>query len=68
MYDDKTVSAIIVAAGSSNRMGRDKLLMELLGKSVIARTLLAFSSTGFFDEIILVSGEKNKEAFEEEFE
>jgi len=68
MYNSHTVSAIIVAAGSSNRMGRDKLLMELLGKSVIARTLLVFYNTGFFDEIILVSGEKNKEAFEAEIE
>ena len=66
MYNNKTVSAIIVAAGSSNRMGKDKLLLKLGGKSVIARTVQAFSETGFFDEIILVAGENNLEIFKEE--
>lgn len=68
MYHNKTVSAIIVAAGSSTRMGKDKLLIELCGKSVIVRSLEAFVKTGFFDEIILVSNEKNIEAFGAELE
>lgn len=62
MYNNKTVSAIIVAAGNSRRMKKDKMLLPLCGKSVIVRTVQAFFSTGFFDEIIIVSGEKNMEA------
>lgn len=68
MYQNKTVSAIIVAAGSGTRMGRDKLLINLFGKSVIVRSLEAFSKTGFFDEIIIVASEKNKEVFASELE
>lgn len=49
------ISAIIVAAGSSERMGRDKILMELSGMTVIERTLRAFIDPGFSDEIVIVS-------------
>lgn len=66
MYNGKTVAAIIVAGGSSTRMGRDKLLLDLCGKSVIARTVAVFAECGFFDEIILVSSYNNKDAFAEE--
>lgn len=66
MYNNKTVSAIIVAAGSGTRMGKDKMLIELFGKSVLSRTVEAFDCTGFFDEIIVVSSLKNMEAFREE--
>lgn len=68
MFQGKTVSAIIVAAGSSRRMKKDKMLISLYGKSVIARTLQVISETGFFDEIILVSGEDNINPFEAELE
>lgn len=66
MYNGKTVSAIIVAAGTGTRMGRDKMLIDLFGKSVLSRTVEAFSRTGFFDEIIIVCSEKNRGAFAEE--
>ncbi len=66
MYNNKSVSAVIVAAGCSSRMGMDKMLIPLLGKSVIAHTVAAFKGTGFFDEIIIVSGEKNIAAFSAE--
>lgn len=66
MYNEKTVSAIIVAAGSGTRMGRDKMLINLFGKSVLSRTVEVFSSTGFFDEIIIVCSEKNMDTFAEE--
>ena len=46
-------------------MGTDKLLIPLCGKSVIAHTVCAFKETGFFDEIIIISG-NNGEAFREE--
>ena len=52
-------SAVIVAGGSSTRMGADKLLMELRGRPVIERTLLAFERSGSVDEIVVVTrGEK----------
>ena len=66
MYNNHTVAAIIVAAGNSTRMKSDKMLIPLLGMSVIARTVNVFSKCGFFDEIILVSSEKNMNILEEE--
>lgn len=68
MYNDKTVSAVIVAAGNSRRMGRDKMLITLSGKSVIARTAEAFCAAEFIDEIIIVAGEKNILPFKKEME
>jgi 2-C-methyl-D-erythritol 4-phosphate cytidylyltransferase len=51
------VSAIIVAAGSSRRMGFDKLFAPLAGKPVIWHSLKAFSDCKEVDEIILVAKE-----------
>ena len=48
------LSAIIVAAGSSERMGFDKLFALVSGKPVIAYTIAAFEGTDCVDEIILV--------------
>lgn len=48
-------AAVIVAAGSSQRMGEDKTVMSLGGIPVIARTLRAFEKSPFVDEIILVT-------------
>jgi 2-C-methyl-D-erythritol 4-phosphate cytidylyltransferase len=48
------LSAIIVAAGSSERMGFDKLFALVSGKPVIAHTIAAFENTTCVDEIILV--------------
>lgn len=50
-------SAIIVAAGSSRRMGFNKLLAELAGAPVLLRTLEEFQACGDIDEIIVVTGE-----------
>jgi 2-C-methyl-D-erythritol 4-phosphate cytidylyltransferase len=48
------LSAIIVAAGSSQRMGFDKLFALLGDKPVIGYALSAFERTDCVDEIILV--------------
>lgn len=48
------LSAIIVAAGTSRRMGFDKLFAPLLGKPVLAHTLDAFEEATCVDEMILV--------------
>jgi 2-C-methyl-D-erythritol 4-phosphate cytidylyltransferase len=48
------LSAIIVAAGSSERMGFDKLFALVSGQPVIAHTIVAFERTDCVNEIILV--------------
>lgn len=48
-------SAIIVASGSSRRMGFDKLMATLAGKSVLAHSLKAFAACPAIEEIILVT-------------
>ena len=48
------LSAIIVAAGSSERMGFDKVFAPIAGKPMIAYTIDAFERTPCVDEIILV--------------
>lgn len=48
-------AAVIAAAGSSTRMGADKLMMVLDGLPVIAHTLLAFEQCQYVDRIILVT-------------
>ncbi len=49
------VSAIIVAAGSSRRMGFDKLFAPLAGKPVLWHSLKAFSDCDEIDEILVVT-------------
>ena len=48
-------TAVIVAAGSSQRMGQDKLTLPLCGTSVIERTLQAFEACETIHEIIIVT-------------
>lgn len=59
------LTAIIVAAGSSQRMGFDKLLALLGDKPVLAHTLGAFEQTDCVDEIILVAREERVQEFQE---
>lgn len=61
MYNGKTVTAIITAAGSGTRMNKDKMLMPILGESVICHTVAVFKECGFFDEIIVLASENNIE-------
>ncbi|MHA3773761.1 2-C-methyl-D-erythritol 4-phosphate cytidylyltransferase [Verrucomicrobiota bacterium sgz303538] len=51
------VSAIIVAAGSSRRMGFDKLFAPLAGKPVLWHSLQAFSECDDIDEILVITRE-----------
>ena len=57
MEEQIRVSAVIVAAGSSRRMGFDKLSCCWQGKTVLARSLEAFDSHPMVEEIILVTGQ-----------
>jgi len=59
------LSAIIVAAGSSQRMGFDKLLALLADKPVLAHTIDAFERTASVQEIILVARAERVKEFEE---
>ena len=57
---EKTVSAVLVAAGSSTRMGFDKLSFDLGGETVLHRSIRAFAQCPQVTEIVLVAG-KNRE-------
>jgi 2-C-methyl-D-erythritol 4-phosphate cytidylyltransferase len=50
-------SAIIVAAGSSRRMGFNKLMAPLCGEPVLRRTLGVFQQCAAIDEIIVVTSD-----------
>lgn len=56
MLHGHTVTAVIVAAGSSARMGFDKLAYEYGGSSVLAHSLAAFDAHPAVDGIVLVAG------------
>jgi 2-C-methyl-D-erythritol 4-phosphate cytidylyltransferase len=52
------LSAILVAAGDSRRMGFDKLFAAIAGKPVIAHTMGAFELASCVDEVIVVAREE----------
>ncbi len=55
--------AIIVAAGSSRRMGFDKLTADLAGRPVLAHSLLTFEHCEDVDHIVIVAAAGRKEEF-----
>jgi 2-C-methyl-D-erythritol 4-phosphate cytidylyltransferase len=59
------LTAIIVAAGSSQRMGFDKLLALLGDKPVLAHTIDAFERAGSVHEIIVVARAERISEFQE---
>ncbi len=54
------ITAIIVAAGSSTRMGFDKILTPLCGKPLFIHSVLAFSKADIDKIIIVTSSDKIK--------
>lgn len=54
------LGAVIVAAGSSRRMGFDKLAADLGGMPVLARTLLAFQNTPDITAITVAAREETR--------
>ena len=46
---------VVLAAGSSKRMGRDKLMMEVGGVPVLVRSLQAMQDCAAIDELIVVT-------------
>ena len=66
MYKEMKVSAIIVAAGNSTRMGeieKSKIFLEVKDNSIIEHTLNAFEVVEEIDEIIVVIREEDEEMF-----
>ena len=60
------VSAVIPAAGSSTRMGSgNKLMLEIQGVPVLARTIDVFQKNHLIDEIILVCREQDMMEYRE---
>lgn len=56
---NKTVTAVIVAAGSSRRMGFDKLTCRLSGGTVLEMSLRAFDRHPLVQDIVLVTGQND---------
>lgn len=55
----KHISVVILAAGKSVRIGKDKMLLPLKKKTVVESTVEPF--LGLADEIIIVTGKNNDE-------
>jgi len=58
-------AAVIVAAGSSRRMGFDKLAAELCGQSVLRRSVEAFMAVDEITRVIVVGPEERFDALTE---
>lgn len=50
-------AAVIAAAGSSSRMGEDKIMLPMGGEPVIVRTVRALEQSGLISEIVIVTRE-----------
>lgn len=56
------VTAVLVAAGSSTRMGFDKLSFDLGGETVLERSVRAFDECPEVDELLIVTGASSENA------
>ena len=54
------VSAVVLAAGASMRMGQQKLLLSLAGEPLVRRTVRQVCEAGF-DDVLVVVGSDHKE-------
>lgn len=64
MSDERGVAGIVLAAGSSTRMGRNKLLLDVDGETLVRRSVRLAGEAGL-DPVILVTG-RFREAVERE--
>lgn len=63
LFGTPFTAAVIVAAGSSQRMGgEDKQFIELCGKPVLARSMAAFQRCPVIEEIVVVTKPSSVEA------
>lgn len=56
------MTAVLVAAGSSTRMGFDKLSFDLGGEIVLERSVRAFDECPEVDELVIVTGASGENA------
>ena len=62
--ENQSACAVIVAAGSSRRMGgENKLLLPLCGKPVLAHTMAAFQACDAIRDIVLVCREQDMDTY-----
>jgi molybdenum cofactor cytidylyltransferase len=54
------ISAVVLAAGASTRMGRQKLLLPLGGEPLVRRVVKQVSDAGF-DEVLVVVGNESEQ-------
>ena len=55
----ETAAAIVLAAGESRRMGRDKTLLPIAGRPLLAHTLAAFEACDAVDQVVVVLAASN---------
>jgi len=58
------ISALITAAGSSTRYGKNKMLEPVQGKPLLIRTLERFLACGEIEEIIVTARDSDKKTYE----
>jgi molybdenum cofactor cytidylyltransferase len=56
--DRPRVCAIVLAAGSSTRMGRNKLLLDVAGESLVRRAVRAAVDAGLDDVVVVLGHEE----------
>lgn len=54
------VAAIVLAAGSSRRMGRNKLLLDLAGETVVRRTVRSVVTAGLHPVVVVLGHEEER--------
>jgi 2-C-methyl-D-erythritol 4-phosphate cytidylyltransferase len=58
------ISALITAAGSSTRYGKNKMLEPVQGKPLLIRTLERFRACGEIEEIVVTARSSDKQTYE----
>jgi len=60
IYNVTVISAVVLAAGASTRMGRQKLLLPIAGEPLVRRTVREVLDAGF-DDVLVVVGHEHEE-------
>lgn len=53
--DSPFCSCVLVAAGTSSRMGGDKMTIKIAGRTVLERSIAALEGSGYIDEVVVVT-------------
>ena len=60
MREVDRITGIILAGGKSNRMGKDKALIELSGKRLIERVMSSFLEASIFSRVIIITNDPER--------